>query len=210
MTENKQHEDGTITYASLFNDLETFQDDPDGWIDQIDELLEEFAGSQHEAKKRQTIIAIIRAKLANTSVEEVFALPHTCGRTTWHTKWKKQEDISRVLREAEAIAQRYQSQASMRATAYAVETLQYASAEATDELRRLLRSPVNPQIRLKAAIAILDRGSIETAKKETQGNPDDDGRQSLEDWKAQQEAQRRQVSETLDTYADRIDDSNQT
>lgn len=118
----------------------------------------------HAAKKRATIIAIVDAEIAGRPVESIWALPTTCNRSVWWTKWSKDLAISAVLAEVRRLAHAWHDGRSLRALAQAAERLALASPVAVARAIAMLQSD-DEQVVLRAAFGILDRAGVETAVK---------------------------------------------
>lgn len=155
-------------------------------LDQLDRL----AGREAQ-KKRDTVLALVDARLAGRSEETVWRLPQTCNRSIYHSKWKKDPTFADVLRSCTTVARRQRDTRAARSIANAAERLALASRIAAERLTGLLDSTDENVIRL-AAIAILDRAGMETAAKgETLAVT-----ASLDDWRRDAE-QRRAAVETM-------------
>jgi hypothetical protein len=115
-------------------------------------------------KKRNTIIAVVDARLSGRSVESALNRPHTAHYNTYYRNWVKSENFVSVLNEVLDIAQRWQSEQAMEALQRAAHRLALASPVAAGKLVQQL-SHEDAAIVLRAAIAILDRAGIETARK---------------------------------------------
>lgn len=129
--------------------------------------LERLDGLQHEQKRRQTILALVDARLAGRSEETVWDRPETCARSTWHEKWKRDPLMLDVLASVERAARRWTDTRTLRALAEASERLQLASPAAADKAIALLLSE-DDRVALQAAFGVLDRAGVETAPKQQQ------------------------------------------
>lgn len=137
----------------------------DSWIEVAAAALDRLDG-QHKRKKRDTVIALVDARLAGRAEESVWELPQACSRTIYHTKWKHDEVFAGVLAEVSAIAERWQDTRSLRALQSAAERMALASPVAAAKLIGLMNAD-DAAIVLRAATAILDRAGIETAQKQS-------------------------------------------
>lgn len=146
--------------------------------------LRRLEGEQHYHKMRNTILALVDARLATASEETVWARPDTCSRKTWHVKWKHNAVLMDVLAAVERQVREWRDGEELRALREAARALALASPEAAEQLarmaatgrmRRLLKSDdgtLTPSfedasagdVRL-AAMAVLDRAGKETASK---------------------------------------------
>lgn len=136
----------------------------DTWIEAATTALERL-DNPHQRKKRDTVIALVDARLAGRSEETVWERPETCSRTVYHTKWKHDPTFAAVLAEVSAIAQRWQDTRALRALQSAAERMALASPVAAAKLIGLMNAD-DAAIVLRAATAILDRAGMETATKQ--------------------------------------------
>lgn len=157
--------------------------------------LDRLTGKEWQ-KKRDTVLAMVDARLAGRSEETVWPLPQTCNRSTYHSKWKKRDPIFvDVLEQCTRIARRHQDAKPARAVMQAGQRLQLASPAAAGRLIALLNSE-DESIILRAAKEILDRAGIDTAPKgETHQVTG-----SIDEWRQQAEQRRRQVEEMLAAF----------
>lgn len=118
----------------------------------------------HAAKKRATVIALVDARIAGRPEETVWALPDTCSRTVYQTKWKRDPVFSEVLERVTAAARTWRDGQGLRALAQAAERLALASPVAVARAIALLQSE-DDRVVLSAAFGILDRAGVETAVK---------------------------------------------
>lgn len=129
--------------------------------------LERLDGLQHEQRRRQTILALVDARLAGRSEETVWDRPETCSRSTWHGKWKRDLLMQDVLASVERAARRWTDTRTLRALAEASERLQLASPAAAGKAISLMLSD-DDRVALQAAFGVLDRAGVETAPKQQQ------------------------------------------
>ncbi len=137
----------------------------DSWVEAAAAALARFDG-QHARKKRDTVIALVDARLSGRPEESVWELPQACSRTIYHTKWKHDEVFSAVLAEVFGVAQHWQDTRALRALQSAAERMALASPVAAAKLIGLMNAD-DAAIVLRAATAILDRAGVETAQKQT-------------------------------------------
>jgi hypothetical protein len=135
----------------------------DEWIEMASAALDKLL-PPHKNKKRNTIIAVVDAKLSGRSVESALNRPDTGSRISYYSSWVKSENFVSVLNEVLDIAQRWQSEQALEALQKAAHRLALASPIAAGKLVQQL-SHEDAAIVLRAAIAILDRAGIETARK---------------------------------------------
>jgi len=77
------------------------------WTDAVVSELDRLRGLQHEHKRRNTILALVDARLAGRSEETVWTREETCNRSTWHNKWKHDQVMLDVLNSVERAARRW-------------------------------------------------------------------------------------------------------
>lgn len=137
------------------------------WAEAVATELDRLRGLQHEHKRRNTILALVDARLAGRSEETVWDRPECCNRSTWHNKWKHDELMVSVLGNVERSARRWSDTKAVRALADASERLQLASPAAAGKAISLMLSN-DDRVALQAAFGILDRAGVETAPKTQQ------------------------------------------
>jgi hypothetical protein len=133
------------------------------WVEQATALLDQITGP-HAQTKRNTIIALVDARLAGRSEETVWSVPGTCNRRNYHTKWKKNPLFAETLRAVHDLAIHHKNSRAVAALSEAAENLALASPAAVAAVVRLLLS-TDEGIKLRAAFGILDRAGVETANK---------------------------------------------
>jgi hypothetical protein len=137
------------------------------WAEAVATELDRLYGLQHEHKRRNTILALVDARLAGRSEETVWGRPETCNRSTWHNSWKHDPLMQEVLHNVERTARRWTDTKAARALAEAAEKLALASPAAVGvAIRRMTSNDDN--VALRAAFGILDRAGVETAPKQAQ------------------------------------------
>lgn len=137
------------------------------WADAVMADLARLDGLEHEHKRKQTILALVDARLAGRSEETIWERPETCSRSTWHGKWKKQPIMQDVLASVDRAARRWSDTKAIRALADASERLQLASPAAAGKAISLMLSQ-DDRVALQAAFGVLDRAGVETAPKTQQ------------------------------------------
>lgn len=133
------------------------------WIDLAQSELARVTGL-HYQRKRNTILALVEARLAGRSEESVWSLPATCSRNTYHSKWKHDATFADVLRKVTEMATTWQSGRRLAALEEAAEALALAAPDAVKRLVGLLEAP-DVKTQRMAAVNILDRAGMETAQK---------------------------------------------
>ena len=134
-----------------------------GWIVEARSELDRIEG-QHAHKKRNTVIALVDARLAGASEESVFKRPETCSRNTYHSKWKHDPTFGSVLERVERLARTWTDTRALRSLQDAAERMALASPAAVGVAIRLMSSQNEP-VALRSAFGILDRAGVETAVK---------------------------------------------
>jgi hypothetical protein len=137
------------------------------WTDAVATDLDRLRGLQHEHKRRNTVLAMVDARLAGRSEETVWSQPGTCARSTWHETWKLDPLMQDVLASVERQARRWLDTKAIRALAEAAERLQMASPAAAGKAIALMLSQ-DDRVALQAAFGVLDRAGVETAPKTQQ------------------------------------------
>lgn len=137
------------------------------WAEAVASELDRLRGLQHEHKRRNTILALVDARLAGRSEETVWTREDTCNRSTWHNKWKHDPVMLDVLASVERQARRWSDTKAIRALADAAERLQLASPAAAGKAISLMLSH-DDRVALQAAFGVLDRAGVETAPKTQQ------------------------------------------
>lgn len=165
--------------------------------DQLDRLPEPW-----RQKKRDTILALVDARLSGRSEETIWKRPEVCNRSTYHTSWRKDPIFADVLARCTAAAKHYQNTRAGRALAQAAEDLALASPKAVKRLVKILDSPDDGDARL-AAVAILDRAGLETAAKTENHTVTS----TIDDWRQEAERRRAAVAEMLGIMDDPADDA---
>lgn len=151
------------------------------WDDAVVAELDRLRGTQHEHKRRNTILALVDARLAGRSEETVWERPETCTRSTWHEKWKRDPLMADVLATVERQARRWVDTRVARSLAAAAERLALASPAVAEQLVEIaVRGRVrvgeggeryeqaSPADVVRAGLGVLDRAGVETAPKQQQ------------------------------------------
>lgn len=135
----------------------------DAWLVNAQLLLDSLQG-QNAKKKRETITALLAARLEGRSDESVWKLRQTCSRSVFHEKWKHDPVFARVLAELERLTMEWRSQYALRSLRRSAEELAFAAPAAVQQVVEKLTS-ADPNVSLKAAFGILDRAGMDTAQK---------------------------------------------
>ena len=147
----------------------------------------------HLQKKIATIFALVDARLAGRSEETVWARPDTVNRKIYHVKWKKDPVFAAALDAVHKAALRAQNQRALDAVRLAAYRLQLASPAAAGVTIKSMTND-DPNVALRAALAILDRAGLETApKNETHAV----GPTPLDQWRRDAERRRAEVDDML-------------
>lgn len=127
--------------------------------------LARITGNQ-ATKKRDTILALVDARISGRSENDVWRLPHTCARSTYHGKWKKDALFADVLASVTELARGARSEIALEALSDAALSLAISAPEAVKTAIHLMGS-LDDTISLRAAFGILDRAGVETATKQS-------------------------------------------
>jgi hypothetical protein len=131
--------------------------DDTGWYIHIVEELRRLDGEQWDRKKKDTIIALIDARLSGAPEESVWSRPQTCARSTWHDKWKSDSLISSVLDSCRRLVDEWRDDRGSLAIAETAQRMKLESPASLDEVIRVRDLGGDDADRLRAALAILDR-----------------------------------------------------
>lgn len=146
--------------------------------------LRRLEGERHYHLMRNTILALVDARISTASEETVWRRSDTCSRKTWHVKWKHNVVLMDVLANVERAVREWRDGEELRALQEASRRLALASPEAAEQLSRMAATgrmrrlvegadgALTPtfedasagDVRL-AAMAVLDRAGKETASK---------------------------------------------
>lgn len=137
------------------------------WIGAANDELARLATLEHYHKRRNTIIALVDARMAGRTEESVWDREDTCSRNTYHSKWKHQPLFVEVLTAVERIAREWKDTEELRALREAARRMALASPTAAERAIEQLVDR-DPAIVLRAAFGILDRAGQETAQKSSQ------------------------------------------
>lgn len=134
------------------------------WVSAANAELRRLEGQQHYHKMRNTVLALVDARLAGRSEETVFEREDSCSRNTYHAKWKRQALFAEVLASVEGIAREWKDTEELRALREAARLMALASPGAAGKVIQQLSSG-DGNLVLRAAFGILDRAGKETASK---------------------------------------------
>lgn len=182
--------------------IQAIDDRLNGWqrAEGIQAQLSRLPLSQAGITKRNTIIALIDARIAGRSEESVWSRPDTCHRSTYHGKhagrgWKNDPLFADVLAQCWQIAAGHRERQKINAIALAADRLAMLAPAAVDRLAALLAT-TDENVAIKAIKETLDRAGMETASKSTTAVTG----QSLEQWQAQAEDRRADAAATIAEY----------
>lgn len=133
------------------------------WVKAVEEAFDDLT-PPHLEKKKATIIALVDARLAGKPEESVWKLPEVCNRGTYHLRWKHDPAFAACLEAVTRLARQWKDGRTVRALQEAAERLALAAPVAVGKVLGLLTSE-DENVRLRAALAILDRAGVETATK---------------------------------------------
>lgn len=183
-----------IRSAQLLAEAEARQTD---WQAEATTELNRITGNQSN-KKRDTIIALVDARLAGRPEESVWSLPQTCARSTYHDKWKQDPTFADVLDNVSTLARTWKDGEAMRALAEAARRLALASPMAVTTLISKLSSH-DENIQVRSALGVLDRAGMETATKAS-SEVNSNMSLSVEEWREQAEESRAQAAAALEDF----------
>lgn len=123
-------------------------------LPEISNALAQFRGNS-ATSKRTTILEIVRAELEGRPESSVWGLPGVCNRSTFHGKWKKNDQFAAVWSYVRDVATKHRSTAQVRQVLDSRDWLRRHTTNAAFVLTTLTTS-TNENIAYKAARAILD------------------------------------------------------
>ena len=144
--------------------MDRFKAEPGGWLAAADHELARLVTLEHYHKRRNTVVALVDARLACLPEEDVWRRPDTCSRNTYHERWKKQPLFVEVLARVEEIARTWTDSEELQALRSASRRLALASPAAASKAVEQLDAE-DGNVVLRAAFGILDRAGKETASK---------------------------------------------
>jgi len=175
------------------------------WVEDVTEQLERIRGRDAQ-KKRDTIIALVDARLNQRTDATAFRQIGTGHKITYHRSWKLDPLFAEVLSEVERLAIHWRS---MQQAKYLQDTAdrlaQLAPAAATVLAKAMKSEDLN--IALKAAFGVLDRAGVATATKQ-QHQHEHTGPAglpvgtltSLEEWRRYQNEQKQNADGILEAF----------
>lgn len=122
-------------------------------------------------KRRNTIVALVEARLNGTSEEEVWKRRDTCTRRIYHEKWKKETLFAETLA---AVTKAARTEKARIILDEALITLKLHTLRAVTRVVEIVGSEDEDKA-LKASFGILDRAGLATAKKGTSAVTGEDG-----------------------------------
>lgn len=135
------------------------------WQEEAATELRRITGN-HAHKKRETILAIVDARIAGRSEETVWQLPNTCARSTYHDKWKKDKAFADALATVTELVRGMREEIAVESLGEAALRMALAAPAAVSRAIEKLSS-YDEAVALRAAFGILDRAGMETATKQT-------------------------------------------
>lgn len=144
--------------------VDRFKAEQGGWLAAADYELARLVTLEHYHKRRNTVVALVDARLAGRPEEDVWRRSDTCSRNTYHSKWKRQPLFVEVLASVEQIARTWTDSEELQALRSASRRLALASPAAASKAVEQLDDP-DANVVLRAAFGILDRAGKETASK---------------------------------------------
>lgn len=173
-----------------------------GWQAIAVQQLDRLNDNPHGQTMRDTILALVDARIGGSAETAVFDRPNTCNRTTYHRKWKKQPVFADVLEQVTALARTWKTRRALAAIEEAATLIDLSSPEATLAAVRRLHDH-DGQVSLRAAFGLLDRSGLEAHRKAAAGEQTDDAASERARFRQRAEERRRQTAEAaglLDEY----------
>lgn len=174
-------------------------------LPEVSNALAQFRG-QGAQSKRTTVLELVRAELEGRPENSVWSVPGTCARSTYHGKWKKNDQFVAVARYVRDVGIKYSSTEQARQVLASRDWLRKYTTNAAFVLTSLVTSS-NEQIAYKAARAVLDitgasdheLSDADLARliaPEIQDPADTDDRdgESFEDWLAGEQARAEELA----------------
>lgn len=183
--------------------MSTMDDYRQEWIEEAADLLGRIKGRAAQ-KKRETIIALVDARINNRHDATAFEKAGTGHQITYHRLWKHDPVFRDVLAEVERLASHWHNLQQARQLAVTAEKLAQLAPTAADVLAEAMRSP-DMTIALKAALAVLDRAGVATAVKQRHEHvgPAElpiGALMTLEEWRSYQNEQRKNADSILEAF----------
>lgn len=173
------------------------------WVEDVTEQLDQIKGKDAQ-KKRDTIIALVDARLNKRADSTAFRQIGTGHKITYHRSWKHDPTFASVLAEVERLATHWRNQRQARYLAEAADRLAQLAPAAATVLAKAMRSP-DLNVALKAAFGVLDRAGLQTAVKQQHEHTGPEGLpvgtlMSLEEWRRYQSDQKKGAEDILDAF----------
>lgn len=130
------------------------------WINVAANELTRFAGQEHEQKRRDTVVALVAARLNGTPEEAVWERKEVCSRKVYHQKWKFDPTFADVLNNVTRLARDWKARLFLSDAAH---TLAINAQRAADRVVELMES-TSGHVALAAAFGLLDRNKETAAK----------------------------------------------
>ena len=112
-------------------------------------------------KRRNTILALVEARLNGTSEEDIWKRKDTCARRIYHQKWKVEPLFAETLAAVTSAARTHKAKSALENAVY---KLTVSTETAVNRAIELISS-LDEAIALRAAFGLLDRADIKTAAK---------------------------------------------
>lgn len=133
----------------------------------FDRLRQAKQGYPHAQRMIDTITAVVDAELSGQPITAVFERPDVCHETTWYKKWQHDPDVAACMTAVRESAQGWEDTARGLALAQAARLLAVSSPKAAQKAIAHIDSH-DPNVSLRASLAVLDRAGVETAVKSSQ------------------------------------------
>lgn len=168
------------------------------WVEDVADALGRITGPNAQ-RKRDTIVALVAARLEKRSDNWAFKNATPGHKTTYHKTWKHDPEFAEVLAEVERLAVHWKSQIEARAMAEAASRLAMLAPVAVTVTAKALRSS-DLNIALKAAFGIMDRAGL--GGKVTHEVTGPEGLpvgtlMSLDEWRRHQATRRQEAEDIL-------------
>lgn len=112
-------------------------------------------------KRRNTVLALVEARINGTPEEDVWKRKDTCTRRIYHQKWKVEPLFAETLAAVTSGARTAKAKTALENALY---KLQVSTETAVDRAIELIQSR-DEQVALRASFGLLDRADIKTAAK---------------------------------------------
>lgn len=173
------------------------------WVEDVAEQLDRIKGHGAQ-RKRDTIIALVDARLNQRTDATAFRQVGTAHKITYHKSWKHDPTFVEVLAEVERLATHWRNMRQARHLAEAGDRLAQLTPSAVTVLAKAMKSD-DLNVALKAAFGVLDRAGMQTAAKQQHEHTGPEGLpvgtlMSLEEWRRYQAEQKKGAEDILDAF----------